>query len=162
MTDLSRLQQLMSEIGPALDLAGVAEYGVDGTWALVLDADTEIWAEWDAGARCLVLTAELGVPPPEGREQLYETLLVYNHQRERTGGVRIALTEPGGPVVQSLDLAVDDLSLTRLAQVVSAYLEVLRAWREVLRGGLAGVEGSAAPAPEAAPNVPPGTSLLKV
>lgn len=155
MTDLTHLRQLMTEIGPALELTGVAEYGEQGTWALVVDADTEVWAEWDPDARLLVLSAELAVPPDDGRLELYETLLVYNHRRGRTGGVRISLSDPSGPLVLGLDIVVTGLDLARLAQVLSAFLDVHRAWREILSGGL----GGAPEASEGSPDVDIGPGI---
>lgn len=151
MTDLTQLSQLFAEIGPALDLNGVVEYGDQGTWAVVVDDETEVWGEWDPDAGYLVFTAELGNPPQADRQGLYETLLIYNHQRQRTGGVRMALADADGPVVQSLDLATDGLTLARLAEVLSGFVEVHRAWREIIKTGPGGADDAKAAVTPAGP-----------
>lgn len=155
VTDLTRLRQLMTEIGPALGLAGVAEYGDGGVWALLADETTEVWVEWDADAGSLAFSVDVGVPAPEARAALFETLLVYNDQRARTGGVYMSLAAPDGPVVQRLTLGAADLDLAGLAGVLSAFVDISRGWRQVLAGAAAADPAAgSAPGPDLAP--PPG------
>ena len=158
MTELTQLRHLMTEIGTALDLSGVAEYGEEGTWALVVDAGTEVWAEWDPDSRHLMLAAEIAEPPDEGRLQLYESLLIYNHQKQRTGGVRITLPNPSAPLVLGLDVAFVDLDLARMAQVLDGFLDIQRAWREILNSGGFGNKASASQA-ESTLDIDPGIKV---
>ena len=132
MSELAQLQKLMSEIGPVMELIGVAEYGDGDAWALIFDDDMEVWAELDSDAGSLILTAEVGVPNEDGRAELYETLLLYNHQRAETGGVRMALAEPGGPIVQSFELNTTDLVLPKVVQVLEGFVDINRGWRKIV------------------------------
>lgn len=141
----------MTEIGPALGLAGVAEYGDDGVWALLADDATEVWIEWDAGAGSLAFSVDVGVMPPDARAGLLETLLLYNDQRARTGGVYMSLSAPDGPVVQRLALSTGDLDLAGLAGVLTAFIDINRGWRQVLAGGV-----TSDPSPDSGPEPPLG------
>lgn len=146
MSGKQHLQALMREIGPRLDLAEVTEFEEQGTWTLVVDDETVLFADYDGNGReVLVLSAEAGRPPEVGRLALHELMLRYNDGWRETGGVRLAL-DGDGVVVQLFDLPLPGLDLGRLEGVVTGFVGMLRGWREIVaRAGGAGQEPSLDP-----------------
>ena len=147
MSVKDHMHRLMSEIGPLLEVAAVIEADDGDGWILAIEEDDSVLVELDEAEGRLFLSAEAGLPDDEARPGLYETLLVYNAQWYASGGVRMALDEPGGEVVQMLELPAAGLEASRLAQVFVAFLEVLSGWREVVAGSPGGGDGLDASAP---------------
>lgn len=125
------LHQLMSEIGPLLDLDEVVEHPGEAVWVLVFADGAVIEAEYDeaAGGR-LLLSMELGEPAEADAAELHRTLLQYNSLWRRTGGVRMALA--GRTVVQALELAVPGLALSTLASALTGLHGNAALWRDLL------------------------------
>ena len=125
------LHQLMSEIGPPLDLDEVVEHPGEAVWVLVFADGAMIEAEYDeaAGGR-LLLSMELGEPAEADAADLHRTLLQYNSLWRRTGGVRMALA--GRTVVQALELAVPGLALSTLAGALTGLHGNAALWRDLL------------------------------
>lgn len=127
------MHQLMSEIGP-LELGAIIESNEGDGWVLAIDEDDGVLVELDEAEERIFLSADAGLPAGDARPGLYETLLVYNAQWEASGGIRTALDEPGGGVVQMLELRAAGLDTARLTQVFVAFLETLSAWRAIVSG----------------------------
>ncbi len=147
MSVKEHMHRLMSEIGPLLELAAVIESDDGDGWILAIDEDDGVLVELDDEEGRIFLSAEAGVPDDEARPGLYETLLVYNAQWHASGGVRMALDEPGGAVVQMLELPAAGLDASRLAQVFVAFLQALSGWRAVVAGSPGGADSLDASAP---------------
>ncbi len=146
MSVKDHMHQLMSEIGPLLELGAVIESDDGDGWILAFDEDDGALIELDEDEGRIFLSAEAGRPDNEARPQLYETLLIYNAQWSASGGVRMALDEPGGAVVQMLELPAAELDAARLSQVFAAFLEVLSGWRAIVSGRPGAAPGLPAPA----------------
>jgi hypothetical protein len=146
MAGKEQVHDLMSAIGPMLELLEVTEFDEENLWTLVVDEDTVLFADYGAEEGRLVLSTELGAPPGGERHGLYELLLTYNNQWGETGGVRMALDAPGGNVVQIYDLALAGLDLPRFQTVVGNFVDTARAWREIVaKGGDGGGDSPAGP-----------------
>ena len=130
--DRAPLHLMMEEIGPLLDLAAVAELEGGLAWELAVDEETVVGAEYDEEEDRLVLSAAIAQPPEEERLALYELFLVYNGQWDLTGGLRMSLEAPGGAVVQSLELALSEIDLARLATILQNFLDIRKGWLEIL------------------------------
>ena len=96
MASREHVQALMRAIGPQMALQEVTEFEAEGTWTLVPDEDTVLFADYDEAGGRLVLSAQCrparrGQPPG-----LYDLLLRYNNRWAETGGVRMALDGEGG------------------------------------------------------------------
>lgn len=144
MSDRRHVQALMREIGPGLELQEVTEFEERGTWTLVVDDGTVLFADYDDGREGIVLSAEVALPPEAGRPALHEFMLRYNNAWRETGGVRLAL-DGEGAVVQLFDVPAAGLDLSRLQGVVAGFVGTLRAWREIVaRGGARGQEDAEA------------------
>ena len=145
MAGKEHIRALMREIGPQMALAQVTEFEVEGTWTLIPDEDTVLFADYDEAGGRLVLSAEAGRPVDSGRLGLYDLLLRYNNSWAETGGVRMAL-DGAGTVVQLFDLPSADLDLPRLQAVVTGFIDTLRAWREIVgRAGGGSTEAAFGP-----------------
>jgi hypothetical protein len=132
MSFKTQAHQLMSEIGPLLDLVGVVESDDGQAWLLIVDDEDALSVELDDARGCLVIAAEVGTPGEAGRAQLYELLLAYNALWDVSGGIRMALDEPGGGVLQLLDLPAEGLDPSQLADVLARFLEIRLGWMQVV------------------------------
>jgi hypothetical protein len=134
MTDSERVRSLLTDIGPAMDLAGVSEMADGGPWALGDQDGTVIHVEHMAEDDRLWLSADVGTPRAEDRLRLYELILLYNAQWQQTGGVRIALDSPDGRIVQAYDVAASGLDVTRLRTLLGNFRRTLDGWRTIVAG----------------------------
>lgn len=132
MQTADHVRQVMSEVGPLLELAEVSEAEGGTAWALRIDENSVVFAELDEANDRLVLTVDVGMPTEANRGELLETLLAYSGQWMRTGGIRMVLDEPGGRVVQMFDLAAVDLEVTRFAGVLVNFVDIAAGWRKVV------------------------------
>ncbi len=66
----------------------------------------------------VTLSCDLGRPQEAVRERVYEALLTYNGLSELHGGIRMALREPGGAVMQEFDIHAHTLNMELLSQIV--------------------------------------------
>ena len=129
MTGFEVIQQLMTEIGPQLELAEVAEFTAEKSWVLVLDDTTIVSATFDESQAKLVFASEVAVPNGPGRHACYERLLVFNNQWASTGGLRFALDMPAGTAVLLFDLPLVSMDLQRLSSCVESFIRQVEVWR---------------------------------
>ena len=132
MSAKNLIHQVMAEIGPLLELGAVIESDDGDGWILAIDEHESVLVELDETEERILLSAGAGLPPDDARPRLYEMLLAYNREWHATGGICMALEEPGGEVVQMLELPVAGLDVARLAQVFVAFLEILTGWCTVV------------------------------
>ena len=128
MKDAAAIDAMFAAVGP-LD-AGIAEVvrDTDDRWIVRLGT-VEVEATFDPRAQRLRFAVEIGVPPAANRESLYAVLLVYNIAGRETDDVTMALTHPGGTIVQ---VAVRDaLALTarEIAAICVNLSERALVWR---------------------------------
>ena len=142
MAAKAQIQALVAELGPLLELAEVMAFAAESLWTLVVDEDTVLFLDLEEEQRRLWLSAEVATPPAAERARLHDMLLAYNHRWRDTGGLRMSLDGEGGAVVLSYDMPAEGLELSRLAMVVTNFVDVLRAWREGI-----GQMATAAPSP---------------
>ena len=70
MTGPSHVRTLMREIGPLLELDQVTEFDGEREWALVVDADMVVHADYVEADDRLMLSIELGQPPETSRHRI--------------------------------------------------------------------------------------------
>lgn len=149
MAAIEHVRTLMNEVGPALDLAEVAELA-EASWALATKDKTILYVDLMEAEDRLWLSAEVGTPGPQDRERLYPLMLQYNAQWQRTGGARLALDGPEGAVVLACELPASGLDVPKLGTVLVTLRSMLEGWRKILAGGgaaRAAVERTSAQAP---------------
>ncbi|HVJ66404.1 MAG TPA: type III secretion system chaperone [Caulifigura sp.] len=137
MTPAEHLRQLLTEIGPALDLEGVSEFD-DGTFVIVRDDDSTIYAELTEDGDVLVLSSELGTPDEECRLATFETALIANYSAASPSSPRIGLAGRNGPLQAVKPLEVSSVDFERLKGSINELFRLVDQWRNVMsRGGVA-------------------------
>jgi hypothetical protein len=134
MIDSERVRTLMTDIGPAMDLADVSEAADGGPWALGDQDGTVIYVENIPEEDRLWLSADVGAPRAEERTRLYELILLYNAQWRQKGGVRIVLDAPEGRIVQAFDVVASGLDVPRLRTLLVNFRRTLDGWRKIVAG----------------------------
>jgi hypothetical protein len=132
MASTEQLNALMAEIGPMLEIQEVTGFESQNAWTLELDDQTLLFADHEPDQNRLVISGEVAKPHPDRKAALHELLLQYNYQWKTTGGVRMALDEPDGAVVQICDISTINLDASALAGTIQVFTDVLRTWRDML------------------------------
>ena len=105
----------------------------EGYWGLECDAG-EIAILINLEAETLTLQAILGTPDKADRAELYAKLLTITGQTHTDPKFRIAIVEPGGDVIQQLDLLIEDLNSTSIDETVSRFCHVAAQNRDLVQG----------------------------
>ncbi|SDG76746.1 type III secretion system chaperone [Propionivibrio dicarboxylicus] len=133
MSSQQTLRDLMTEIGPLLDLAQITEFSEDASWHLVFDTDIHMDIEYDPKGERLMITGDLSELPQE-RENTCVALLRYNYLWTEHGGVRAALDGVPGRLVLMLEMPVARLEISRLCAALRNLRTVIETWRAILSG----------------------------
>ena len=129
MAGVENIQQLMTEIGPLVDAIEWIEQEDEHHWAIGFDENLVMLVAFDAEARKVVFSVEIGCPPEEIQQQFYKALLASNAQWDESAGCRMAIDTPGGSVVQIFDLCQLDLDLSALAMAIQDLVARAKGWR---------------------------------
>ncbi len=133
-TNLERMQIMMEEIGPSLaDIESVIQ-SEDRNWAIQFSDQSIVMLEWVEDPDRVVLTSLLGVPSDSMQLAVYETLLCYNLLWKDTGGVKMALSGPGGELVVIYELFSNDLTLNELQTVLTNFTSIAQIWTVYVTG----------------------------
>jgi hypothetical protein len=111
---------LIEQVSPQLCLLALETY--ESAIALRLDEDTGI----------LTLSCELGRPQEEAQFKIYEALLIYNSLSPLHGGIRMALREPGGAIVQEFDAPLGSLQIEQWMNLIIDFSKKASAWEEII------------------------------
>ena len=128
--------EMIAELAALLDLDSVVEEEGRAAWLLRIDETHDLVVEYELDQDQLHFSAEVASVPLDRKEKVYEWLLLYNGCWQETGGMRMALEGPEGPVIQAATVAVSGLDLTTLHLVVSNFFEKLLVWEALLTGGI--------------------------
>jgi len=90
--------------------------------------------EWAEQPDRVVLTTLLGTPSEAMQLSVYETLLCYNLLWKDTGGVKMALSGPGGDLVVIYELFSVDLTLGELQTVLTNFVSIAQIWTVYVTG----------------------------
>lgn len=128
-----KLQQLLDELGPITDEVVLIEQLTPQAWLLALDdGDSAMAVKLDESTGVVTLSRELGRPLESMRQRVYEALLTYNGLAGLHGGIRMALREPGGAVLQEFDFHLHGMQLDTLRQIVQDFNRKASAWEEII------------------------------
>lgn len=133
-TNLERMQIMMEEIGPSLSDIQTVIQSEDRNWAVQFSDDSIVMLEWVEGPDRVVLTSLLGAPSESMQLSVYETLLCYNLLWKDTGGVKMALSGPGGELVVIYELFSTDLTLNELQTVLTNFVSIAQIWTMYVTG----------------------------
>ena len=128
MASFKQTENLVFEVGPILGSLAIDANPGKKSWEITLQEDLTEFVQFVEQKNCLVLSSELGFPPPGDRRELYELLLQMNYQWEATGGNRMAINGPDGAVVQAFEIGADGLGATRLSEMIMSFSDAAKAW----------------------------------
>lgn len=149
-TNLERMQIMMEEIGPNMTEIEAVIQSEEKNWAIQFDDQSIIMLEWADNPDRVVLTAMLGTPTESMQLSVYETLLCYNLLWKDTGGVKMALSGPGGELVLLYELFSVNLSLNELQTVLANFVSIAQVWSVYVTGE----------SDQAAPSLPSSLEML--
>jgi hypothetical protein len=133
-TNLERMQIMMEEIGPIMSEIEAVIQSEEKNWAIQFDDQSIVMLEWIENPDRLVLTAMLGTPTDSMQLSVYETLLCYNLLWKDTGGVKMALSGPGGELVLLYELFSSNLALNELQTVLTNFVSIAQVWSVYVTG----------------------------
>ncbi len=131
---LERMQIMMEEIGPSLPEIEAVIQSEDKNWAIQFSDQAIVMLEWAEDPDRVVLTSLLGAPSESMQLSVYETLLCYNLLWKDTGGVKMALSGPGGDLVVIYELFSADLTLGELQTVLTNFVSIAQIWTVYVTG----------------------------
>ena len=149
-TNLERMQIMMEEIGPAMPEVEAVIQSEEKNWAIQFEDQSIVMLEWAESPDRVVLTAMLGIPSETMQLSVYETLLCYNLLWKDTGGVKMALSGPGGELVLLYELFASNLNRNELQTVLINFVSISQVWSVYVTG-----EGE-----QPASNLPSPTDML--
>lgn len=96
---LSDLQYLMEQLGPANSDVLLVVQESDDRWQVELEGDVALQISWQAQRGCVIVSCGLGCPSFAEREQVYALLLNANLLLTGISGVRHALSQPDQEII---------------------------------------------------------------
>ncbi len=133
-SNLERMQIMMEEIGPSIpDIEAVIQ-SEDKNWAIQFEDQSIVMLEWAEQPDRVVLTTLLGTPSESMQLSVYETLLCYNLLWKDTGGVKMALSGPGGELVLLYEMFASSLNLADMQVVLTNFLSIAQVWGTYVTG----------------------------
>lgn len=133
-SNLERMQIMMEEIGPSMTEIEAVIQSEDKNWAIQFDDQAIVMLEWADQPDKVVLTTMLGTPSEAMQLSVYETLLCYNLLWKDTGGVKMALSGPGGELVLLYELFAANLTINELQVVLTNFLSIAQVWSVYVTG----------------------------
>lgn len=133
-TNLERMQIMMEEIGPAMPEIEAVIQSEEKNWAIQFEDQSIVMLEWAENPDRVVLTAILGTPSETMQLSVYETLLCYNLLWKDTGGVKMALSGPGGELVLLYELFAATLNRHDLQTVLINFVSIAQVWGVYVTG----------------------------
>ncbi len=141
------LASLLAETGKLLDPIIITEYAEQGAFQLIHDEGLETYLEHDAERGVIVVSGDIGTPPPHAAAEVYVLLLRMSALGRETGGLRFGLDADGGAGVLMWDLPLGVLNPQSLAAALSGFVERMRMWRQIVAAGGLAQGGGDDPAP---------------
>ena len=103
----------------------------DGAYAFEVDGLAFAIHDLDDCGR-IVLSGDIGHPPPEGRERLYKTLLEAQHMLKCTGGATFSINPDTGNLTLCKVLVTAILDDGEFFQETENFINVLHSWAGVI------------------------------
>ena len=131
---LERMQIMMEEIGPSMPEIEAVIQSENTNWAIQFEDQSILMLEWAEQPDRVVLTTMLGTPSDSMQLSVYETLLCYNLLWKDTGGVKMALSGPGGELVLLYEMFASNLNLSEMQVVLTNFLNIAQVWSVYVTG----------------------------
>lgn len=152
MTFKELLESLSARLGAEVeDAGGAAAISIDGATVVLQDA-----------GELLLLRAEIGELPPEGREELLAAALEANWLYQGTGGGTLALDPATGRLNLESYNWPERLGADGAFEALERFASGVAAWRRILADYVPPAAAPAAPAPAGAPAAASAGDFLAV
>lgn len=143
---LEAFRELLAEMGPLVPLHSITEFDEGPSWVGVVDEETFLLLDWLDSTHRVVLHADIGQLPDDGRTAMLERLLQYNASWRETGGLRVAL-DADGTLTLLLDLPYAGLDAAQLATMLGNFATAVGGWRAAIDAVPAAIDEAALAAP---------------
>jgi len=128
-----QFQTLIEKLGPAMSEVLLIEQVSPQLVLLALESyESAIALRLDEETGVVTLSCELGRPAEESQLSIYEALLVYNSLAPLHGGIRMALREPGGVILQEFDTSIASLQIEQWMNLILDFSKKASAWEEII------------------------------
>lgn len=125
-------EKLMQEFAAK---AGLGELDPTGDGSCHVEIDDMVVAFIEVPeTRQLAMWAEVGEPPPEGRERIYRALMESMHMGRSTGGSSFSIDPETGKVILFRLDPLPLLDLDAFTTTLERFVNVLEAWRKIVAG----------------------------
>lgn len=129
---LSELQYLMGQLGPATsDILRIVQHNED-QWQVELDAGLSLQIVWQPNKSCVIFSCSLGSVTLTEREQVYSRLLNANLQLTGLSDARLALSEPDQEVMLIGEYAISASSMDPIQQALREFLHLAMKYAELI------------------------------
>ncbi len=136
MLNLDEFSLLIGDLGDAIpEVIEIVQHGQGPSWALSFEGDVVVIADLDVDSGVLEFSADLGRPAEQNRAAVCEAVLAYNALRRDTGGITMALSEPGGDFEQHYDITAAELNPGLLKAIVVNFAAKATMWRQTIAAG---------------------------
>ena len=129
MESNNNISELLNEVAPLTGLEAVLEEPEGDSWIAVVSEEACFVIDLHAEQRRLIFSAPIGAFPAQGGEGLLASMLSFNHKVAANHGIWLSLDAPGGMVAQSLDIAVEGLTVVKLQSAIEAFVAAVESWR---------------------------------
>lgn len=128
-TTIEKIQQLIQELGPAMQDIDAIIQTEEPSWAIQFSDETILLIESAEDPERMIFSAELGHAADNKQRAIYEAMLCYNLMWRDTGGVKISLAGPQGSLIISTELCLAGLMLNDLERSLTNLVKIVRAWQ---------------------------------
>ena len=144
---LSDLQYLMSQLGPASSAIQFIVQQDDNQWQIALDDGTSLQVSWQAERRCATFSCGIGQVMSDERENIYALLLRANLLLSADSSARLALSRPDDEVMLIGEYSMSIPSLDVLQQQISTFLQRAVTYAEMIARPWQAHDGELMPVP---------------
>lgn len=135
MNTIDNLKQLLAEIGPATEEVMIVQQLEADSWHVLLDENLGIDLDYLEDQEKLVLSVELGSPPPDKLAATYAFLLHYNFIWLQTGCLKMGLDASNGSISMTFEANASALDLNNLQSLLTEFAQKALVWRELITVG---------------------------
>ncbi|MEL6575951.1 MAG: type III secretion system chaperone [Pseudomonadota bacterium] len=137
MLNYEDVSNMLSEVGPKLDVVEISGIEEDDAWFVVLDEDGDYGVELyhDGTNGKLVFSAEIGSPPEDVLHSVCMDMLALNLGWQDTAGARIARDPDSGEFVLLQDVVLYELTSVDLQNAIASFAQAAVGLRALVATG---------------------------
>ncbi len=129
---LSDLQYLMAQLGPATsDILLIVQHS-DDQWQIEFEEDLSLHVSWHQQRQSVIFSCSLGCPTVVEREQVYALLLNANLLLTGISGARMALSQPDDEVMLIGEYPMRSPSTEAMRQMLHEFLSLALKYADLI------------------------------